>query len=291
MTRSIRALIVDDSNMTRQMIMKDLAATGLAEFSFTEAGDGTEALEAYQPEEMDILFVDMQMPKMDGITFLKELHGRYSHTPPAVMITSESGEDIVRRAIHEAKVDGFLLKPVNKDRLNKGLKTLIDSLACTEGPSAVPHGETVPQALSEMFQQACGLKLESEPEDPEIRQGPVVLGSIGILGTVQWTVVLGFTRESATAIATKFAGMPIEPDGADMGDAISELTNIVAGHIKRLLHGRGIEANISLPHVNAADNIRVLSQRSSTCEHRHFHCEAGRLWSSVTVGLTSGLML
>jgi len=72
-------LIVDDSSMTRKMVMKALSETGLANFSFTEAEDGAEALEKFNPACMDLMFVDMKMPRMDGIDFLQHLHTAHAN--------------------------------------------------------------------------------------------------------------------------------------------------------------------------------------------------------------------
>jgi two-component system chemotaxis response regulator CheY len=291
MARKLNAMIVEDSAMTRKMIMKDLNATGLAEFDFVEAEDGVEALEKFRPGELDLLFVDMQMPRKDGVTFLKELRGIHKTAPPSVMITSESAEAKVAAAIREARVDGFLLKPVDIDRLSRGLKKLIDSLPDRGGPSQVPHGQCVPDAMVEMMSQTSQLELREIGEDQGIRSGSIVFGGIAILGGVQWAVILGFQKDAAVQVAERFAGFEIPFDSPDMGDAISELTNIVAGHIKRKLVERGVDVEISLPVVNAAEGFKTLAQRNTTCDHRYFDSEVGKMWTAVTVGLNPGLLL
>jgi two-component system chemotaxis response regulator CheY len=291
MTRQINAMIVEDSNMTRKMIMKDISATGLAEFSFTEASDGVEALEKYDAENTDLLLVDMQMPRMDGIQLLKHLREKYPARPPSVMITSESSEDIVKTAIEEAGVDGFLLKPVNTERLGKGLKKLIDSIPDRHGPSAVPHGECVSESFRMIVKDMTGLELTAAPDDESVRQGEITFGGISILGSLQWSVILGFERSAAGSMASRFAGFEIPADSPDCGDALSEVTNIVAGQIKRMLVAEGLDVEISLPIVSSATGLRTLAQRGTTCERRHFDSEIGKMWTSVTVGMNPGLML
>ena len=90
MARPLKALIVDDSATTRKMIMKALGQTGLADFSFTEAEDGVDALNLYSPGETEIIFVDMNMPRMDGLEFVRELRSQYPMCPPTVMITGRT---------------------------------------------------------------------------------------------------------------------------------------------------------------------------------------------------------
>lgn len=292
MARSINALILDDSVMTRKMIMKDLSATGMADFDFTEADDGQDGLEKFQPEEMDIIFCDMQMPRMDGVEFLLALREKHPTTPPAIMITSERSMEVLEKAA-EAGFAAFMLKPVDKDRLQKGLRKLIDSLPEKNGhgKSKVPHGECVSEGFQEILEGACGLKLSAESENEAVRRGAIVFGTIGIVGGIHWSVGMGFQQETAAAIASKFAGFDIPFDSPDMGDAISELVNVVAGEIKRKLSEREIDVEISLPVVNAAENIRTIAQRSTTTEHRHFDSGIGKMWTSVTVGVNPGLVL
>lgn len=292
-TRQFHALIVDDSTMTRKMIMKDLNDSGLAEFTFVEAGDGVEALEQYQAgQPFDIIFVDFQMPRKDGTTFLADLNEEHPDHPPAVMITSERSIEVMEKAA-DVGVKAFLLKPVDKDRLRRGLKKLIDALPNRQAhaPSAVPNGEVVPEAFAEMLQQTCGLDLQPVGEDEDVRHGEIIFATIAILGDVQWSIVLGFEQSAAVAAASQFAGMEIPADSPDMGDAVSELANLVAGHVKRLLEKRGVAVEISLPVVNLASNIRTLTLRSTTCEHRHFRGGIGKCWTSVTVGMNAGLVL
>lgn len=151
MTRRLHALIVDDSGSTRKMLMKSLAETGLAEFHFTEAEDGVDALEKYRHDRTDLVFADMHMPRMNGVEFLGELRSRYRPCPPAVMITSENNKQKLQQAITETAVEALLLKPVNAVRLRTGLKALVDSIPDSDGACPVPYGQCVPMALRQMF--------------------------------------------------------------------------------------------------------------------------------------------
>ena len=159
MVRQLNTLIVDDSRTTRQMVMAALKQTGLAEFTFTEADDGIHALDQYQDGHTQLLFVDMNMPRMNGLEFIRKLRTQHKNCPPAVMITGESSTDKLTEAMHETGIDAFLLKPVDRDRLRTGLKTLIDSIPEPHGPSMVPNGECVSQALEEMLAKACKIEL------------------------------------------------------------------------------------------------------------------------------------
>jgi two-component system chemotaxis response regulator CheY len=69
----LKAMIVDDSRIMRSMIIQSLRKTQLAEFEFTEAEDGTEALARFRTKQTDILFVDWNMPNLTGIDLVRKL--------------------------------------------------------------------------------------------------------------------------------------------------------------------------------------------------------------------------
>lgn len=116
---------------------------------------------------------------------------------------------------------------------------------------------------------------------------------LSIVGGVQWSVVLGFEPAAATAAASAFAGTEIPADSADLGDSLGELANIVGGQIKRLLNAESLVVDTSMPTVIRTLGHEVLVQRKikTAADHSYFQCPAGRMWTSVTVGVNSGLIL
>ncbi len=293
MARQIEALIVDDSLTTRKLIMAALKQTGLADFVFTEAVDGVDALDKYRPGETQIIFVDMNMPRMDGLEFVRTLHAGHKSCPPVVMITGEISKERLTEALTESGVDALLLKPVDRDRLRTGLKTIVESIPEPSGPSRVPHGECVPEALQDVLAKACSLDLVSEPEAESVRRGEIVLGMIYVLGDVQWSVVLGFSRTTAEVVASTFAGYDVSADELDLGDAVGEIANMVGGRLKGLLSAHGLSVAVSLPTVISAVEFHMLLQRrrKSAAEYVHFDSTAGKLWTVVTVGIHAGMVL
>lgn len=293
MLREIQALVIDDSTTMRRIIMSALRQTGLAEFVFAEAADGRDALDKFCPGQTQLLFVDMNMPRMNGLEFIRELRKRHADCPPAVMITAESNTERLKEAVREPGVAAFLLKPVDRDRLRSGLKTLIDSLPETSASCAVPHGECVPQAVQQILAKACGLQVNPVPVEAAIRRGEILLSIMSVVGAVQWSVELGFAQSAAQGVASRFAGSDVAPGGSEMGDAIGELSNIVGGRIKLLLSAREVAVNVSLPTVLWATNLQVLSQpRLKTAVAKSdFESEVGRLWSTVALGAVGGIVL
>ncbi|HTY51220.1 MAG TPA: response regulator [Steroidobacteraceae bacterium] len=86
-----RILVVDDSASVRNVAGIALRGAG---YEVTEAADGQEALARLEQERIHLVISDVNMPVLDGISFLKELkrHPRCRFTP-VIMLTTESGED------------------------------------------------------------------------------------------------------------------------------------------------------------------------------------------------------
>src|SRR3954468_5652048 len=105
-----RVLVVDDASLIRLYYRQTLKAAG---FQVLEAINGIEALEKVLSERFDLVIVDINMPKMDGVSFLRALRSQEGHAGaiPALMISSESGEQDTDAA-RAAGSNFYLVKPV-----------------------------------------------------------------------------------------------------------------------------------------------------------------------------------
>jgi two-component system chemotaxis response regulator CheY len=113
--RKKRILIVDDANLVRLYYRRILNAAG---YEVNEALNGLEALEKLLANPVDMLVVDVNMPQMDGITFLEAL--RRQPLPlssiPALVISTESGaQDIA--AARAAGANFYCVKPLGPETL------------------------------------------------------------------------------------------------------------------------------------------------------------------------------
>jgi len=124
----ISALVVDDSGIMRKMVMKSLGETGLANFEFTEAEDGVEALKQFKPNKIDMIFVDWNMPRMNGFDFVKKIRATQKTHIPIVMITTEGTMGKVQQALDRAGVDCYIIKPFTTAILQKKLAPLFRKL-------------------------------------------------------------------------------------------------------------------------------------------------------------------
>ncbi len=120
-------LLVDDSSVMRKIIGRSLRQAGIEFDNIYEASDGVEALDLLEKESVDLVLSDINMPNMDGITFLREKSRRDNMKDiPVVMISTETGEDIIGEAKSLGAL-GSLKKPFNADVVNDVLAPLLDS--------------------------------------------------------------------------------------------------------------------------------------------------------------------
>lgn len=101
-------LVVDDDPFIRQLIASTLEETARARPA--EAGDGLEALEAVEREQPQIVFMDLSMPRMDGLEAVRRVRAAPGKQPTIVMLTAFAGDENARAA-EEAGADLFLTKP------------------------------------------------------------------------------------------------------------------------------------------------------------------------------------
>ncbi len=150
--------------------------------------------------------------------------------------------------------------------------------------------DCVAEAAREILGAACGLELCPCEDIQELGSGGVVIGVICILGDVDWAVFLGLPRETAMAMVKAFCGFEVSFDSEDMGDAVGELSNILAGDVKRRLEARSLNAVISLPSVVRAESLRVLVQSGTSAVKTCFTCSLGKLWTGVISSKEGGFV-
>ena len=110
-----RVLIVDDASLVRRYYRQALELAG---FEVDEALNGLEALEKLLHRPVDLLIVDVNMPQMDGFTFLETLRSQddgVASTPALVTSTESAPEDFA--AARNAGANFYLVKPVAGETL------------------------------------------------------------------------------------------------------------------------------------------------------------------------------
>jgi len=112
-------LLVDDSSTMRKIVGRSLRQAGLEFDNIYEAADGLLALEVLEKESVDLVLSDINMPNMDGITFLREKANRaHMKDIPVFMISTETGDDIINEAKALGAV-GAIKKPFTADMVSE----------------------------------------------------------------------------------------------------------------------------------------------------------------------------
>ena len=122
--KSLRVLVVDDNEQMRIIIGAVLSAVGVGRLFY--AGNGREALETLHREQIDLAFVDYEMPVMNGLDFISRVRasGGEMRFLPIIMLTGHS--DMLRlNAARDRGVNEFLAKPVTARNIVLRLNAVI----------------------------------------------------------------------------------------------------------------------------------------------------------------------
>ena len=115
LTTTPDVLIIDDSSTTRSYYLDVLEAAG---FGVDEAINGIEGLEKTMKAPLDLILVDLNMPKMDGHTFLEPLRRSGDwQSVPAIMISTQSRE-VDRTRANAGGANVYIVKPVDPVELD-----------------------------------------------------------------------------------------------------------------------------------------------------------------------------
>jgi two-component system, LytTR family, response regulator len=118
----IRTLIVDDESLARDRLRQLLAKETEVEL-IGECSDGREAVTMIQSAKPDLVFLDVQMPELDGFSVLAELEGK----PMPVIVFVTAFDKFALRAFEVHAVD-YLLKPFDRERFQKALRSAIEQV-------------------------------------------------------------------------------------------------------------------------------------------------------------------
>lgn len=115
---STRVLVADDSSTMRKIILRSLTAVGVD--TATEAADGQEAVDKFNPGDFDLVLTDWNMPNKNGLEVITEIRAQDANVP-IIMVTTEAEKSRVLEAI-QAGVSDYLVKPFTADMLREKLE-------------------------------------------------------------------------------------------------------------------------------------------------------------------------
>lgn len=133
-----RAILIDDEPLSREIVKAYLSAypdVAVVE----ECNDGFEGVKAIYQHKPDLIFLDIQMPKINGIEMLELVD-----QPPAVIFTTAFDEYAIRA--FEANATDYLLKPFSEERFRKAMEKFLEKPAAATTEQARKLSETLANA-------------------------------------------------------------------------------------------------------------------------------------------------
>lgn len=146
---SVTAIIADDEALLRHHLDKSLAEVWPELEIVAKAQNGLEAMQGIQQLEPDVVFLDIRMPELDGISLAKKLNKLAS--PPLVVFITAYDEYAVKAFEHNA-ID-YLLKPINEERLLATCQKLQARLSNNQTQSGSTSEQPDITALMSQLQQ------------------------------------------------------------------------------------------------------------------------------------------
>jgi two-component system, chemotaxis family, chemotaxis protein CheY len=115
-------LIIDDSSTSRMIIQRCLEMAGYEVGEFHYAENGLDALALLKgPTTMDLILTDINMPKMDGPTFVRKLKKEQTTGVALVLVISSVADSVVEAELRSNGVSGIIKKPVSPAKLREAL--------------------------------------------------------------------------------------------------------------------------------------------------------------------------
>lgn len=286
-----KVFILDDSALMRQMLTEILASDPGIEV-VGAAADPYAAWPKMRSTLPDVLTLDVEMPRMDGITFLEKL--MHAHPMPVVMVSSltERGCDTTLRALELGAVD-FVTKPridVKQGTLQLG-QELIDKVKAAARARVVPKRQPL-------------VPLPDVPEAPRV--------AAPMFSATYKVIALGASTGGTQALEAVLTSMPADAPGivivqhmpekftTSFAARLNELCRIrvkEAAHGDRILPGHALLApgNFHMRVVRSGANYSVtLDQEEPINRHRPsvdalFHSCAKQLGQNAVAAIMTGM--
>lgn len=162
MSEPIKVVVVDDEPLARQGLQLRLEVHSDIEV-VEQAHDGLDALQVILACQPDVVFVDIEMPRLNGLDLIEKLQGQCSKLPYVVFITAH--DDFACQAYEKSATD-YLLKPVSNDRLSVCLDKIKAKMREAKDLEQCAHLDTLLQRKTGHSLTHFIESLEQQPQTP-----------------------------------------------------------------------------------------------------------------------------
>ncbi len=118
-------LVTDDSSTTRAIIKRTITLSGVSVGQILEASDGLQALNKLRADKVDLLFLDLNMPNMNGLELITEMRvdSRMARIP--ICVVSSEATDSRREQLSELGVQGYIKKPFTPEQIRGVIQSVL----------------------------------------------------------------------------------------------------------------------------------------------------------------------
>ena len=114
---SYNILIVDDSSIVRKVLIKTLHMANLPINQLLEAENGQVALEVLKNNWIDLIFLDINMPVMNGMEFMEHLRKSSDFDETPIIVVSTEGSKERKEELFDKNIKAYLRKPITPEEL------------------------------------------------------------------------------------------------------------------------------------------------------------------------------
>ena len=153
----VTVLLVDDEDSVQKLLAFPLEREG---FRVVQARDGEEALERFRSEDVDLVVLDLMLPKLSGLEVCRRMRGRGSSVP-IIMLTAR-GDEVDKVLGLELGADDYITKPFSIREFMSRVRALLRRAKLASGP----RNDVI---------EADGLRIDSAKRAVDVRGEPVQL--------------------------------------------------------------------------------------------------------------------
>jgi len=226
---ALNILVVDDSDIIREMIARTLRLAAVPVGELHQASDGKGALKVLEDEWIDLVLADINMPVMGGEEMLERMQSRSETADiPVIVISTEGATERVSKLIGNG-VAAWIRKPFAPEEIRDVIAQVTRDWPPAEECHALIDAVMGPVLATFAF-------VFPEPASPDQALEPgdqIMCAAITFSGAAGGTMTLCAPDDLCVELAANILG--IETDDPDVrlrgADMLSEVTNIAAGHV------------------------------------------------------------
>lgn len=119
-------LIIDDSSIVRRVLKKSLGLADIELGEVYEAENGQQGLDVLQENWIDLVFLDINMPVMNGMEFMRKVRSDNALSDTPIIIISTEGSKERKEELMSMDIKAYLRKPITPEQLTSTITELLD---------------------------------------------------------------------------------------------------------------------------------------------------------------------